>query len=205
MAFLDELDKRRRFDTIVTCTAILAGVVFSAFVVIYAFNFAQNERKQIYVLNGEVPITAEQTDMDVTLGIEAKSHVVRFHDLFFNLAPDEAYIQYNIEKSMYLIDETGLAQYNTLKERGFYSNILSTSAIVNIMVDSIRFNQDEMSFTYYGRQRIERKSSILYRAIVTKGNIRKTARTDNNPHGLMITDYRTVRNEDLEYKTKSAF
>lgn len=205
MAFLDELDKRRRFDTIVTCTAILAGIVFSAFVVIYAFNFAQNERKQIYVLNGEVPITAEQTDMDVTLGIEAKSHVVRFHDLFFNLAPDEAYIQYNIEKSMYLIDETGLAQYNTLKERGFYSNILSTSAIVNIMVDSIRFNQDEMSFTYYGRQRIERKSSILYRAIVTKGNIRKTARTDNNPHGLMITDYRTVRNEDLEYKTKSAF
>lgn len=205
MPFLDELDKRRRFDTIVTCTAILAGVVFSVFVVIYAFNFAQNERKQIYVLNGEVPITAEQTDMDVTLSIEAKSHVVRFHDLFFNLAPDEKYIQYNIEKSMYLIDETGLAQYNTLKERGFYSNILSTSAIVNIMVDSIQFNQDEMAFTYYGRQRIERKSSILYRAIVTKGNIRKTARTDNNPHGLMITDYRTVRNEDLEYKTKSAF
>lgn len=205
MPFLDELDKRRRFDTIVTCTAILAGVVFSAFVVIYAFSFAQNERKQIYVLNGEVPITAEQTDMDVTLSIEAKSHVVRFHDLFFNLAPDEKYIQYNIEKSMYLIDETGLAQYNTLKERGFYSNILSTSAIVNIMVDSIQFNQDEMAFTYYGRQRIERKSSILYRAIVTKGNIRKTARTDNNPHGLMITDYRTVRNEDLEYKTKSAF
>ncbi len=205
MAFLDELDKRRRFDTIVTCTAILAGVVFSAFVVIYAFSFAQNERKQIYVLNGEVPITAEQTDMDVTLSIEAKSHVVRFHDLFFNLAPDEKYIQYNIEKSMYLIDETGLAQYNTLKERGFYSNILSTSAIVNIMVDSIQFNQDEMAFTYYGRQRIERKSSILYRAIVTKGNIRKTARTDNNPHGLMITDYRTVRNEDLEYKTKSVF
>lgn len=205
MAFLDELDKRRRFDTIVTCTAILAGAVFSAFAVIYAFNFAQNERKQIYVLNGEVPITAEQTDLDVTISIEAKSHVVRFHDLFFNLAPDEKYIQYNIEKSMYLIDETGLAQYNTLKERGFYSNILSTSAIVNIMVDSIQFNQNEMAFTYYGRQRIERKSSILYRAIVTKGNLRKTARTDNNPHGLMITDYRTVRNEDLEYKTKSAF
>ena len=44
--------------------------------------------------------------------------------IFFTLPPDDKYIRYTMEKAMYLVDETGLAQYNTLKEKGFYSNIL---------------------------------------------------------------------------------
>ena len=39
--------------------------------------------------------------------------------MFFTLAPDDKYIRYTMEKAMYLVDETGLAQYNTLKEKGF--------------------------------------------------------------------------------------
>lgn len=42
---------------------------------------------------------------------------------------------------MYLVDETGLAQYNTLKEKGFYSNILGTSAVFSIFCDSISFDK----------------------------------------------------------------
>lgn len=34
----------------------------------------------------------------------------------FTLAPDDKYIKYTMDKAMYLVDETGLAQYNTLKE-----------------------------------------------------------------------------------------
>ena len=96
-------------------------------------------------------------------------------------------------------------QYNTLKERGFYNNIIGASAQFSIITDSIKFNKSNMSFTYYGRQRIERKSSILFRELVTEGNIEQTTRTENNPHGLLITNYRTVLNKDLEYKSKSAY
>ena len=72
---------------------------------------------------------------------------------------------------MYLVDETGLAQYNTLKEKGFYSNILGTSAVFSIFCDSISFDKKNMEFTYYGRQRIERRSNILMRELVTAGNL----------------------------------
>ena len=205
MSFLEQLDKRRKFDTIVTVTAIVGGFVMVIFVVIYAFMFAQNEREKIYVLAGDTPFVAEHTDMEITLDVEVKAHVNRFHELFFNLAPDETYIQHNIEKAMYLIDESGLVQYNTLKQRGFYNNIISASAQFNIMSDSIKFDESTMKFTYYGRQRIERRSSILYRQLVSEGNIQRTTRTEKNPHGLTIVNYRTVLNKDLEQKTKSIF
>mgnify|MGYP007042242898 CR=1 FL=1 len=87
-----------------------------------------------------------------------------------------------MEKAMYLVDETGLAQYNTLKEKGFYSNILGTSAVFSIFCDSIAFNKEKMEFTYYGRQRIERRSNILMRELVTRDSSsvypgRRTTRT----------------------------
>ena len=87
---------------------------------------AQNK---IYVLDGNVPILVQRTTMDETLDVEAKSHIEMFHHYFFTLAPDDKYIKYTMEKAMYLVDETGLAQYNTLKEKGFYSNIMGTSAV----------------------------------------------------------------------------
>ena len=111
---------------------------------------AQNK---IYVLDGNVPILVQRSTMEETLDVEAKSHVEMFHHYFFTLAPDDKYIKYTMDKAMYLVDETGLAQYNTLKEKGFYSNILGTSAVFSIFCDSITFNKEKMEFTYYGRQR----------------------------------------------------
>ncbi len=137
--------------------------------------------------------------------VEAKSHVEMFHHYFFTLAPDDKYIKYTMQKAMYLVDETGLAQYNTLKEKGFYSNILGTSAVISIFCDSIKFNKENMEFTYYGRQRIERRSNILTRELVTAGQLKRVPRTDNNPHGLLITNWRTLLNKDIEQKTKCTY
>lgn len=205
MAFLENLDKRRKFDTIVTVGVLAGAFIFSAFVVIYAFSFAQGERSKIYVLDGDMPHIATHTEANVTIDIEAKAHIIRFHEIFFNLAPDDKYIQDNIERAMYLIDESGLAQYNTLRERGFYNNIVAASATFSILADSVKFNKDNMSFIYYGKQRIERRTSILFRELVTEGSIQRVPRSENNPHGLLIVNYRTVRNRDLEYKEKSRY
>ena len=64
---------------------------------------------KIYVLDGNVPILVQRTSMEETLDVEARSHVEMFHHYFFTLAPDDKYIQYTMEKAMYLVDETGLA------------------------------------------------------------------------------------------------
>ena len=92
-----------------------------------------------------------------------------------------------------------------LKEKGFYSNIMGTSAVFSIFCDSINFDKDKMEFTYYGRQRIERRTSILTRELVTAGQLKRVPRTDNNPHGLLITNWRTLLNKDVEQKTKNNY
>ena len=59
-----------------------------------------------------------------------------------------------------------------------------------------------MEFMYYGQQRIERRTSILTRELVTAGQLKRVPRTDNNPHGLLITNWRTLMNKDIEQKNK---
>ena len=184
---------------LVGCVVISLGSLFTAKMMV------DDAHKQIYVLDGNVPILVKQTPTEVTLDIEAKADVEMFHHLFFTLAPDDKYIKYTMEKAMYLIDETGLAQYNTLKEKGFYSNIMGTSAVFSIFCDSIKFDKDKMEFTYYGRQRIERRTSILTRELVTAGHLKRVPRTDNNPHGLLITNWRTLLNKDIEQKNKNTY
>ena len=94
---------------------------------------------------------------------------------------------------------------DTVKEKGFYNNIMGTSAVFSIFCDSIRFDKEKMEFTYYGRQRIERRTSILTRELVTAGQLKQVPRTDNNPHGLLVVNWRTLLNKDIEQKSKSNF
>jgi len=190
----------------IICVAIVIGcVIISVSSILAATNMVVDAQKKIYVLDGNVPILVSRTTMEETLDVEAKSHVEMFHHFFFTLAPDDKYIKYTMDKAMYLVDESGLAQYNTLKEKGFYSNIMGSSAVFSIFCDSIILNTEKMEFTYYGRQRIERRSNILMRELVTAGTLKRVPRTDNNPHGLLITNWRTLLNKDIEQKNKSNY
>ena len=187
----------------IVCSLFLVGcIVISLGSIWTARGMVSDAQKMVYVLDSNVPVLVKQNKMEETLDVEAKSHIDMFHHYFFTLAPDDKYIKYTMEKAMYLVDETGLAQYNALKEKGLYSNIMGTSAVFSIFCDSIKFDDKSMEFTYYGRQRIERRTSILTRELVTAGVLKRVPRTENNPHGLLITNWRTLLNKDIEQKDK---
>lgn len=105
---------------LIICSLFLVGcIVISLGSIWTARGMVADAGKKVYVLDGNVPILVNRSTMEETLDVEAKSHVEAFHHYFFTLAPDDKYIKYTMEKAMYLIDETGLAQYNALKEKGF--------------------------------------------------------------------------------------
>ena len=205
MAVLKNVENKIKLVMIVSLFFLAGCVVISLGSILIAKGMVDEAYKKIYVLDGKVPILVKQTDMSETFDVEAKSDIEMFHNLFFTLAPDDKYIQYTMKKAMYLIDETGLAQYNALKEKGFYNNVIGTSTICSIFCDSIKLNTDSLTFTYYGRQRIERRTSILMRQLVTAGKLRKVPRTENNPHGILITNWRTLLNKDLSETAKSNY
>ena len=205
MAVLKKLENKIKLGLIITSLFLIGCVVISLGSLFVARGMVADAHKKIYVLDGTVPILVKQTTMDETFEVEAKSHVEMFHNLFFTLAPDDKYIDYTIKKAMYLIDESGLAQYNALKEKGFYNNIIGTSTICSIFCDSIKLDKQKMTFTYYGRQRIERRTSILMRQLITAGSLRRVPRTENNPHGFIIFGWRTLVNKDLSENQKTNF
>lgn len=205
MAVLKKLENKIKLVLIITSLFLTGCVVISLGSLFVARGMVADAHKKIYVLDGTVPILVKQTTMDETFEVEAKSHVEMFHNLFFTLAPDDKYIDYTIKKAMYLIDESGLAQYNALKEKGFYNNIIGTSTICSIFCDSIKLDKQKMTFTYYGRQRIERRTSILMRQLITAGSLRRVPRTENNPHGFIIVGWRTLVNKDLSESQKTNF
>lgn len=205
MAVLKKLENKIKLVLIITSLFLTGCVVISLGSLFVARGMVADAHKKIYVLDGTVPILVKQTTMDETFEVEAKSHVEMFHNLFFTLAPDDKYIDYTIKKAMYLIDESGLAQYNALKEKGFYNNIIGTSTICSIFCDSIKLDKQKMTFTYYGRQRIERRTSILMRQLITAGSLRRVPRTENNPHGFIIFGWRTLVNKDLSEDQKTNF
>ena len=205
MAVLKKLENKIKLVLIITSLFLIGCVVISLGSLFVARGMVADAHKKIYVLDGTVPILVKQTTMDETFEVEAKSHVEMFHNLFFTLAPDDKYIDYTIKKAMYLIYESGLAQYNALKEKGFYNNIIGTSTICSIFCDSIKLDKQKMTFTYYGRQRIERRTSILMRQLITAGSLRRVPRTENNPHGFIIFGWRTLVNKDLSESQKTNF
>lgn len=183
----------------VTALLITGGVFYQT------FHLIRESRKEIYVLDGNIPVLVRQTNMEVNREVEYRSHVNLFHLLFFTLPPDDDFMKSNIAKSMYLIDASGLTEYNNLKEKGYYNAILASSASLSIQTDSIHIDLDTQTFAYYGTQRIERETSILKRQLITTGNFADVQRSDNNPHGCLITNWKTVLNKDLETITKNRF
>lgn len=202
---IKNLENKVKLVTIICGIFLIGCILISVSSIWTARSMVVDAQQKIYVLDGNVPILVRRTTMEETLDVEAKSHVEMFHHYFFTLAPDDKYIKYTLDKAMYLVDETGLAQYNTLKEKGFYNNIMGTSAVFSIFCDSIKMDMEKMEFTYYGHQRIERRTSILTRELVTAGQLKKVPRTENNPHGLLIVNWRTLLNKDIEQKTKNNY
>lgn len=125
--------------------------------------------------------------------------IENFHQYFFNLPPDNDYIKWTVGKAMYMADGTALKQKQALDENGFYSDIISSSAVCTIICDSIQFDEHTRKFSYYGTQIIKRRTRDLKRTMLTTGYVENVPRTQNNPHGLMITNWRTLENKDLDY------
>lgn len=181
----------------------IANILICSLVLVWAYKTVDNSRKSLYVLDHDVPILAKQTDMMDNRPAEYKADVELFHSIFFNLTPDNTFIEYQMKKAMFLVDESGVAQYNNLKEAGFYNSILSSSAVLTLQTDSIKLDQGNSHFVYYGKQRIERASEILTRSMITEGYLKDIPRSDNNPHGVLITKWKTIENKDLESNEKT--
>lgn len=196
---IQSLEQKTRLALTTVILTVIGCAVICLFTVFTAFRMIQSERDQIYILDGDIPFLAQRAKLEANFVMEAKAHIQLFHQYFFTLPPDDAYIKWTLGKAMYMADGTALKQKKALEENGFYSDIVSSSATCMITCDSIQLNESERTFKYFGTQFIKRRSKDIRRSIITVGSLETIPRTENNPHGLLVTSWKTIENKDLAY------
>ena len=196
---IQSLEQKTRLALMTVLLTVIGSVVVCGLTVFYCTRLVAQERSQIYILDGDIPFLAERSLQEANFVMEAKAHIQLFHQYFFNLPPDDDYIKWTLGKALYMADGTAMKQKQAMEENGFYSDIISSSAVCTIKCDSIQFNEHDKKFKYFGTQLIKRRSRDLKRSIITVGEIENVPRTQNNPHGLLITNWRTLENKDLDY------
>lgn len=196
---IQSLEQKTRLALTTVVFTIVGSVLVCCFVIFMAFRYVTAEKANIYVLDGDIPFLAQRSTLESNFDIEAKAHVNQFHAFFFNLPPDDSFIKYSMGKALYLADESAIRQKKAMDESGFFSDLIASSAYSTLLCDSISLNHSERTFTYYGTQMIRRKTNMQKRRLVTTGSLQTVPRSHNNPHGLMISNWRTIENTDLAY------
>ena len=195
---IQSLEQKTRLALMTVLLTIVGNVVICGFLIFYGAKLISEERKQVYVLDGDIPFLAQRTQEEANFVMEAKADIQLFHQYFFNLAPDDDYIKWTIGKALYMADGSALKQKQGMDESGFFNDVVSTSATCTIICDSIKLDERARKFVYYGTQTIRRPSRTIRRTLITTGGLVNAPRTENNPHGLLITNWRTLKNIDLD-------
>lgn len=203
-----DIQRKFRFTVYVLLTVSLALVCISTYVFTISVKMVERSRQKIYVLdNGKSLLVALREDITENRNAEARDHVKRFHELFFTLEPDKEYIENNIREALHLADRSAMEQYQSFKENNVYNQVIASDISMTLQTDSIQldFSGYPYRFTFFGKQKIVRKSNITIRNLKTSGHIRNISRTDNNPHGFLMEGWRIIENNDLETIRRKSF
>mgnify|MGYP003582124063 FL=1 len=202
---IKNIESKIRLSFWVSIGSFITAIIISIVSFVFAATMIKKERSQIYVLDNNVPLVATKTNIEDNREAEYKANIAAFHDFFFSMPPDDEYIKRQMNKAMYLVDASGIAQYNTLKEKGYYTNLVSTSSVVTCTMDSIMLDMNTKKWQFIGKQKIERPSMITVRTLITEGGLQDIPRTVNNSHGVLITNWKTIENKDIINETKKLY
>jgi conjugative transposon TraK protein len=203
-----DIQQKFRFIVYVLLVVSLSMVGISSYIFVLSVRMVELSKQKIYVLdNGKSLLVALREDISENRDAEARDHVKRFHELFFTLEPDKAYIENNVREALYLADRSAMEQYQSFKENNLYNQVIASDISMTLQMDSVAldFSTYPYGFTFFGRQKIVRTSNITIRNLQTTGFLRNISRTDNNPHGFLMEDWRIVENNDLETIRRKSF
>lgn len=184
----------------------LIGItLFALSVSIYAiyksYEYAEKQREKIYVLDqGKSLMMALSQDIRINKPAEVKAHARWFHELFFTLSPDASAIEDNVKQALFLADNSVLEFYKVRKENGYYQKMIGAGIINEIKIDSVLVDTDVYPYKVrtFATTSAMRTSSITFYSLETDCQMVNCSRSDNNPHGLIIEDWKVKKMEEMQ-------
>ena len=145
---LKNIDTAFKHIRLFSLVLILACVVICCYAIFKSHAMVSQAHERIYILANAKALEAYSAGRKDNIPVEARDHVKMFHYYFFTLDPDDEVIQKNINKALYLADESAKKQYDNLKESRFYSNIISGNISQDIEVDSVTDRHRSISLLF---------------------------------------------------------
>ena len=190
----------RLLSIIAITGSFLAGIAFFGLAA-RAITAAQSK---IYILSAGKAMEAFASDRSTNLPVEAKAHIINFHEHFFTLDPDDKFIAEGLRRALYLADASAKRVYDNLKESGYYANVVSANISQRVEIDSIQLDMTGYPFHFrlFATEKITRLTSIATRDLITEGYLREVSRSDNDPHGLLIERWLVIDNRDIKIQQR---
>lgn len=201
---MQNIDTAFRHIRTFTIVVVISCSVICCFALYKSFRLVYEMQGKVYILANGKALEAYASDRKNNIPVEARDHVKNFHQFFFTLDPDDKVILANITKALYLADGSAKREYDNLKERGYYANVIAGNISQEIKVDSIALDMNEYPYHFrcYATQNIIRTTSTVLRNLITEGWLRNTSRSDNNPHGFLIERWSTIENKDIKTENR---
>lgn len=183
---------------------VLGSIILGVYALYSNTVLSAKLQDRVYVLHNGRAVEVFAASRKENIGVEVRDHVKRFHELFFSLDPDEKAIATTIKKALYLSDGSAKKQYDDLVETGYIAGIISGNVSQQIVIDSVQVvtTAEPFVFRCYATLHIIRSTSIVTRNLITHGYLRSVARSDNNPHGLLIEKWATIENKDIKMEER---
>lgn len=197
---MKNIDTAFRYMRLFTMVIVAGSILLDGFVFYKSYLLAKGTQDKVYVLANGKAVEAFSSLRKDNLAVEAKDHIIRFHEYFFILSPDDAQIKASIQKALYLADGSAKTVYGNLQGNNYYSQMIAGNVSQDMTVDSVQLNTNAYPYYFrcYGTETITRPVSITYRDLVTEGYLREVPRSDNNPHGFLIERWSILENKDLK-------
>ena len=181
--------------------AIVFGILAFASIataIYFGYKLSSAAANRIYVLEGGQLLTAGAHDSRTDRPVEARAHVKQFHELFFTLDPDQKAIESNVNKALFLADNSAKREYENLKEKGFYNDLISANISMEITVDSVVLSKNRpFTARTYAHQTLIRATSTTKRDLISECALRDVTRSENNSHGFIMENWRVLQNNTL--------
>lgn len=196
---LHNIDSAFRHVRLFSLFFLLGCLMLSGWAIWKSYELVAMSREQIYVLMGAQANPARLSRRANNIPVEARDHIRMFHHWFFTIDPDEEVIRDHMSRALALADGSAKSAYDNLREKGYYSGIISANISQEVEIDSITLtgDADKLHFVCFSRQKLIRSSSTLRRKLTTEGELREVGRSDWNPHGFLIVNWRIRENTDL--------
>ncbi|MEE9361368.1 MAG: hypothetical protein V3U92_02085 [Cellulophaga sp.] len=193
-----EIYKSLTKNNITSRASIIGLVVVSTLAVVIVYLMHVNHDKYVYGLSKDKSLLPlELIEKEELKDVYEKGHIGLFIDRFYTIN------QYNykeqIEKSFWLIDESGKKLYDDYTRRGHYNKMTVSSSDQYVKEVKIVTN-DENNFKaalLVAINKPNQKDAKLYKIIV-EGSFKKyPANYPKNPWGYMIYNYRETEYTEI--------